>query len=117
MWVVHIPAIEQRVGIDHATLGSLLLVLAAGAIAGMQATGPLADRFGSDRTTVTAAVLLAAATVGPGLAGAAWQLGAALAVFGFANGALDVSMNSQAVAVEQRYRRPIMAAFHGLFSV
>ncbi|MEZ7239987.1 MFS transporter [Rhodococcus sp. GXMU-t2271] len=117
MWVVHIPAIEQRVGIDHATLGSLLLVLAAGAIAGMQATGPLADRFGSDRTTVAAAVLLAAATVGPGLAGAAWQLGAALAVFGFANGALDVSMNSQAVAVEQRYRRPIMAAFHGLFSV
>ncbi|AKE89503.1 MFS transporter [Rhodococcus aetherivorans] len=117
MWVVHIPAIEERVGIDHATLGSLLLVLAAGAIAGMQATGPLADRFGSDRTTVAAAVLLAVATLGPGLAGAAWQLGVALAVFGFANGALDVSMNSQAVAVEQRYRRPIMAAFHGLFSV
>ncbi|MEE2034119.1 MFS transporter, partial [Rhodococcus chondri] len=116
MWVVHIPAIEQRVGIGHAALGSLLLLLAAGALCGMQMTGPLADRFGSHRTTIGFASLLALATVGPGLASAPWHLGLALAVFGFANGALDVSMNSQAVVVEQRYGRPIMAAFHGVFS-
>jgi hypothetical protein len=30
---------------------------------------------------------------------------------------LDVSMNAQAVAVEERYRRPIMSSFHGLWSV
>lgn len=117
MWVVHIPAVQQRAGIGNATLGTLLLMLAVGAIGGMQATGRLADRFGSDRTTTVAAAALAITAVGPGLASRPWQLGAALVLFGFANGALDVSMNSQAVVVEQRYRRPIMAAFHGLFSV
>ncbi|UYP20304.1 MFS transporter [Rhodococcus sp. Z13] len=116
LWVVHIPAIRERVGIDHAALGSLLLLLAAGALAGMHTTGRFADRFGSHRTTVVAALALAVATVGPGLVAAPWQLGLALVLFGFANGALDVSMNSQAVVVEQRYRRPVMAAFHGVFS-
>lgn len=117
MWVVHIPSVEQRVGISHTTLGSLLLLLALGAIAGMYVSGPLADRFGSRRLVVVAGICLAAATSGPGFATEPWQLGAALVVFGFANGALDVSMNSQAVEAEQRYRRPIMAAFHGMFSV
>ncbi|WP_082921056.1 MFS transporter [Rhodococcus sp. D-6] len=116
LWVVHIPAIRERVGIDHAALGSLLLLLALGALGGMHVTGRLADRIGSHRTTIVFVLMLSLTVVGPGLAAAPWQLGLALAVFGFANGALDVSMNSQAVVVEQRYRRPIMSAFHGLFS-
>ena len=117
MWVVHIPSIEHRVGISHSTLGSLLLLLAVGAIAGMQLSGPLADRFGSRKMVLLAGTALSAAVLGPGFATNAWQLGAALVAFGFANGALDVSMNSQAVEAEQLYRRPIMSAFHGMFSV
>ena len=41
----------------------------------------------------------------------------ALFVFGIGFGLLDVSMNVQAVAVEERYGRPIMSTFHGVFSV
>ncbi|RVW08257.1 MFS transporter [Prescottella agglutinans] len=117
MWVVHIPAIEDRTNIAHSTLGSLLLLLAVGAIAGMQLSGPLADRFGSRLLVALSGTLLSVATIGPGLASTAWQLGLALMVFGFGNGALDVSMNSQAVLAEQAYRRPIMSAFHGMFSI
>ncbi|WFR71676.1 MFS transporter [Prescottella defluvii] len=117
MWVVHIPAIEDRTDIAHSTLGSLLLLLAVGAIAGMQLSGPLADRFGSRLLVALSGTLLSVATLGPGLASTAWQLGLALVVFGFGNGALDVSMNSQAVLLEQAYRRPIMSAFHGMFSI
>ncbi|WP_072688298.1 MFS transporter [Rhodococcus marinonascens] len=117
MWVVHIPAIEAQTGISHATLGTLLLMLGAGAICGMQLSVPLAHRVGSGRTAIIAGVVLSITTAGPGLATEGWQLGLALVVFGFATGALDVSMNSQAVEVERCYRRPIMAAFHALFSV
>ncbi|TSD93934.1 MFS transporter [Skermania sp. ID1734] len=116
MWVVHIPAITSRTGVSSATLGALILVLALGSIAGMQLAGPLADRFGSQLLVTVAAALVSLSVVGPGLAINAWQLAIALALFGFANGALDVSMNSQAVQVERGYRRPIMAAFHALFS-
>ncbi len=117
MWVVHIPAIKTRTDISHSTLGSLLLLLAVGAIAGMQLSGPLADRFGSRLLVALSGTLLSVATIGPGLASNAWQLGLALVIFGFGNGALDVSMNSQAVLLEQAYRRPIMSAFHGMFSI
>ncbi|MFC9516405.1 MFS transporter [Nocardiaceae bacterium NPDC056970] len=117
MWVVHIPAIEDRTNIAHSTLGSLLLLLAVGAIAGMQLAGPLADRYGSRLLVALSGTLLSVAVIGPGLASTAWQLGLALMVFGFGNGALDVSMNSQAVLTEREYGRPIMSAFHGMFSI
>jgi MFS family permease len=117
MWIVHIPSVEQRTGISHAVLGWLLLLLGAGAFAGMQLVGPLADRFGSRKIVPLSAALCSAALILPGLATNAWALGAALFLFGFGNGCLDVSMNTHAVQVERGYGRPIMSAFHALFSI
>lgn len=117
MWIVHIPAIEQRVGIGHAVLGWLLLLLGAGAFTGMQLIGPLTDRFGARTVVPVSAVLCSAALVLPGLATDVWTLGAALVVFGFSTGCLDVSINTHAVQVERGYQRPVMSAFHALFSI
>src|SRR5258705_505147 len=47
IWIVHIPSIEHRAGVSHAVLGWLLLLLGAGAFAGMRLVGPLTDRFGA----------------------------------------------------------------------
>jgi MFS family permease len=117
MWIVHIPSIEHRTGISHPVLGWLLLLLGAGAFVGMRVVGPLADRFGARKVVPVGAALCSAALVLPGLATNAWTLGAALAVLGFGNGCLDVSMNTHAVQVERGYGRPIMSAFHALFSI
>ncbi|MEU6782839.1 hypothetical protein ABZ912_26890 [Nonomuraea angiospora] len=38
-------------------------------------------------------------------------------VFGFGHGCLDVSMNAHAVHVEKAYNRPVMSAFHAMFSI
>ena len=117
MWLVQIPAVEKHVGISHATLGSLLVLLGLGAFLGMQVAGRLADRLGT-RIVVPAAGLLCGATrVLPGLSSNAWELAGALLVFGFGNGSLDVSMNAHAVHVEKAYERPVMSAFHATFSV
>jgi MFS family permease len=117
MWIVHIPVIEQRVGVSHALLGWLLLLLGLGAFLGMRLVGPIADRFGVRRVVPVTGVVCSAALVLPALAMNAWTLGIALLVFGLGNGGLDVSMNTHAVQVEARYQRPIMAAFHAVFSV
>jgi len=116
-WVVHIPAIEHQVGISHATLGGLLVLLGLGAFAGMQVSGRLADRVGPRVVVPTAGALCGATLVLPGLAREPWTLAAALLVFGFFNGCLDVSMNAHAVHVEKAYGRPVMSAFHAAFSV
>jgi predicted MFS family arabinose efflux permease len=117
MWVVHIPVVEQRAGISHATLGWLLLVLGAGALAGMQLTGRLTDRFGARRVVPLSAAFLSATLVLPAWSTSAWSLGAGLFLFGAGNGGLDISMNAHAVQVEAAYRRPIMSAFHAMFSI
>ncbi|NUT45965.1 MAG: MFS transporter [Saccharothrix sp.] len=117
LWVVHIPNVEQATGISHSALGALLLVLGAAAFVGMQVAGPLADRFGQRKLLPAAGVLLGVALFFPGLAETWWALGLSLLLFGFGNGTIDVAMNSHAVVVERAYPRPIMAAFHAMWSI
>ncbi|MET7641362.1 MFS transporter [Streptomyces sp. NPDC005438] len=117
MWIVQIPAIEDRAGISHAVLGGFLLLLGGGAFLGLRLGGPVADRVGT-RTVVPASAVLCSLTLAlPGLATSAWTLAGALVLLGFGNGCLDVSMNAHAVEVEKRYGRPVMSAFHATFSV
>ena len=94
-----------------------MLALGASAFVGMQLLGPLIDRFGSRGPTVISAIALAVAIVLPGLATGPITLAAAMVMFGFCNGALDVSMNTQAVLIERIYGRPIMSSIHGFFSM
>ncbi|TCC22016.1 MFS transporter [Kribbella speibonae] len=117
MWVVHIPSIEQKTGITHSTLGLLLLVLGGAAFIGMQVAGPLVDKLGQRRLVPAAGILLGIALAGPGLATNWWTLGLTLILVGFGNGSIDVGMNAQAVVVERGYPRPIMAAFHAMWSI
>jgi predicted MFS family arabinose efflux permease len=117
MWVVHIPSIEHATRITHSTLGLLLLALGGAAFLGMQVAGPLVDRLGQRRLVPAAGILLGIALPWPGLAHNWWTLGLALMMLGFANGSIDVGMNAQAVVVERGYPRPIMAAFHAMWSI
>ena len=117
LWVAHIPVITARTETSHEQLGGLLLLLGGSAFVGMQVSGHALDRFGSRTTTLVAATLLCPVMIGPAVASNTVALAVALALFGFVNGSLDVSMNAQAVAVERAYRRPIMSSFHGFFSL
>jgi predicted MFS family arabinose efflux permease len=116
-WVSRIPALKTAHGLSHGALGLALLAIALGAVVAMPLAGWCSSRVGSRRMTqLTAAGLvvslpfLALAPPGP-------LFFIALVCFGAVHGALDVAMNTQAVAVEVRYGRPINASFHALFSV
>ncbi len=66
-WAVHLPALQTATGISTSTLGTILLVLGAGAIAGMRLAGRLADRFGRIRVMVGASALFVLSAIGSGL--------------------------------------------------
>jgi MFS family permease len=117
VWVVNIPAVQERTNISTALLGVDLLVFGLGSVVAMQIGGYVIDKVGSRFTVLTGAIVLVLALTLPGLATNALNLGAALFLLGLGNGALDLAMNDQAVLVERAYQRPIMSAFHAFYSV
>lgn len=116
-WVPRIPVVQQKLGLSPGALGVALLGMAIGAVLAMPVTGWLVARVGSRPVTTVAAVAYCAALPLPAVAPTLPLLLLALVALGACNGAMDVAMNAQGVAVERRYRRTIMASFHGLFSV
>jgi MFS family permease len=115
-WIARIPAIQERLHISVGTLGLALLGAPVGAVAAMPLTSRLVGRFGSARLTLISTLSLCVAVMLPALAWNAASLGLFLVAYGASAGAMDVAMNTQAVDVERAYARPVMVAFHALFS-
>ncbi|HWQ15786.1 MAG TPA: MFS transporter [Roseiflexaceae bacterium] len=116
-WIARIPDAKARLSLSDGTLGFVLLFAAIGALIGQPTTGWLIGRFGSRRVTITLGLVFALTVALLGMASTVPQLMAALLVMGIFNGGLDVAMNAQAAQVEKAYGQPIMASFHGIWSV
>lgn len=118
-WVVSIPQVEERAGLSHATLGTILLLMGLGSFVSMQVGGWLVDRVGSRLVTIAALAILAVAVTLPAFAVEAGTPVLALAVLaiGLGNGAVDVGMNAHAVQVERALGKPVMSGFHACWSI
>lgn len=116
-WAPLIPFAKQRLAIDEAMLGLLLLCLGVGCLVAMFFTGILSVRFGAKPITIAGG--FGVALVLPLLAVLATPLtlGLGLFAFGLSLGAMDVAMNIHALEVEKGAGKPLMSAFHALFSV
>ncbi|QQH00005.1 MFS transporter [Mycobacteroides chelonae] len=116
-WAVHLPTMKQAAGMSSTALGLVVLVLGGGALVGMLISGVLVDRFGSGPIAVAGGAAMALGVNIPLSATNVWIAGAGAFLCGVAVGVTDVAMNAAAVDVERFYGRPIMASFHGVFSV
>ena len=116
-WAVHLPALKQSVGMSNAVTGTVLLILGIGSLVGMQISGVAISRWGTERVAVMAGVALAVSIMVPLAATTIGQAAFGAFVLGTSAGCADVGMNAAAVDVERDYGRPIMAAFHAVFSI
>jgi predicted MFS family arabinose efflux permease len=116
-WAPQIPPLVERLGISEFTLGLLILGFGLGAVCAMVNAGYLISRHGSQRTLR----LFSLSTIIPlllvALAPSVWLVAPALFYFGGTIGAMDVSMNANAVAVERRLGRAVMSSSHGFWSL
>lgn len=115
-WPPRIPAVKQDLGLGDGELGLALTGMAAGLLLGTRLAGRPVDRFGSRPAVRVGIAVLCLTLIAPALAWDLPSLGAALFLLGAAGGFVDVAMNSQAVAVERGYGRPILSGLHGLWS-
>ena len=116
-WASRIPDIQQKLYLNDAELGGVLLALPTGLLLSLPLAGFLVARFGS-RIIVTGAAILYALTLPMiGFVNQPHHLVIVLFVFGMAGNMLNISMNTQGVGVELGYGRSIMASFHGIWSL
>ena len=116
-WAVHIPRIKSLLGLNDGALGLCLWAATLGLFLGMTLGGWIVDHYRSQFVTGIAGLALGLATI-LAVVSANWlALVLSLVPFGFFNGLMDVSMNSQAAAFEQRTGRAVMSSFHAFFSL
>ena len=115
-WATRIPAVQARLALTPGELGLALFGTAAGALVAMNLSGYLAARFGSRSVTTIAALSLCLMLPLLALAPTLPALVTTLVLFGASNGSMDVAMNTQGVAVERQYGRPILNSFHACYS-
>ncbi|MDO7845232.1 MFS transporter [Hymenobacter sp. M29] len=117
-WASRIPSIQQRMGISEAGLGGVLLSIPLGQLLTLPLAGWLVARQGSRKVVLWGVVLYATALLGLGWAENLYQLIPCLVLFGVGGNLTNISVNTQAVGVERLYKhKPIMASFHGLWSL
>jgi MFS family permease len=116
-FMARLPLFQSNLGVSNSVLGSLLFVVAIGALVGMPVTGGLAARFGSDYMARLTALFFCFFLALTPFAQNIWLVGILLFLMGVNMGAMDVCMNGQAVFVERRWHKPIMSSFHAVFSI
>ena len=116
-WAALIPSIKQRFELGESGLSMVLLSMVVGALLSMSLVGRALARRGSKAMLGWLApgygIALALLVLAPGFG---WLL-AAGALFGAFKGAFDVSLNSQAITIENAMGRPVMSTFQGLWSL
>jgi MFS family permease len=112
-----LPGLRSRLDLGPGQIVGVLVAAGIFAVASMNLSGPLSDRFGARTPSMIGGSTMAAAGVVMGLAPSYPVLVLGAAVFGLGNGAMDVSMNTLGVAVEQARRRPVMSRLHACFSI
>lgn len=116
-WAPLIPFAQQRLNLNHADFGLLLLCMGIGSMIAMPATGALVKRWGCRPLIALALMLLMVLLPSLTMWSSIVTMAVALFVFGSAAGCLGVAINLQAVVVEKHSLRALMSSFHGMCSL
>ncbi|MGD9555462.1 MAG: MFS transporter [Mangrovibacterium sp.] len=116
-WASRIPDIKTALGLNDAAWGTILLMIPLGQITGMIFSGVLVSKFGSKRILNLAITGYCLSLLAIGSAANELMLMGSLVLFGFLGNFSNISINTQGVTIESMYTRPIMASFHGGWSL
>ena len=112
-----LPELKDYFGVSNSTLGTMLFTTALGALVAMPLTGWLTTRYNSGKLTIYAGFLFCCIVPFIPYSQNIWIGRASFFLTGFFSGAMDITMNGQAVFVERKYKKTIMSSFHAAFSI
>ena len=115
-WASRIPTIKEFFNFNEAELGSVLLAMPISSLIGLPISGWLVSKFDSRFPLIVAMLFLTVALTSIGFASSPFLLVAALSLFSFSSRILYISMNTQSITIQKKYKKKIVGSFHGLWS-
>ncbi len=112
-----LPALKAQIGANEAQVGLVLLCLGLAGLTGLIGSAWLIARWGSRTVLRLGSVILLLALPLCGLAPSPLLLALAAVLVGLGTGLTDVSMNTQGIQLERRYRSSCMSILHASYSL
>ena len=116
-WAARIPDIQAKFDLSEGQLGTLLLFLPLGSVIGLPIAGWAVHQYGSRAVIMLGSVAYAVTLPMIGLAPTIWLLLPVLVLYGMLGNVMNISLNTQALALEDEMGKSILASFHGLWSM
>ena len=116
-WASRIPEVQAMHHLSNGELGGVLFALPAGSLISLPLWGWMIAKYGSKTMLLSGISLYVLLLLLISLAGSIGQLWVILFLFGMIGNLCNISVNTQAVAVEKLYGRSIMAGFHAIWSL
>lgn len=116
-WAARIPDIQAKFELSEGQLGTLLLFLPLGSVIGLPIAGWAVHQYGSRRVVMIGSIAYAITLPLIGLAPSTWLLLPVLILYGMLGNVMNISLNTQALGLEDEMGKSILASFHGLWSM
>lgn len=116
-WVIYIPAVKEKLGIDKADLGIAIFFLSLGVFTIFPLAAKIINKVGVGKATSFGILCSSLTALLPLLAPNYYTLMASLYLFGAFNGFTDIAMNTLVTELEKEDKLKFMAAAHGFFSL
>jgi MFS family permease len=116
-WAARIPDIQMRFDLSEAELGTLLLGLPIGALVALPLAGWAVHQYGSRIIIIIGALGYVLFLPLIGLSPSILILVPVVIIFGMIGNIINISLNTQALGLEDSYGRSILGSFHGLWSL
>jgi MFS family permease len=116
-WAARIPDIQAKFQLSEGQLGTLLLFLPLGSVIGLPIAGWSVHQFGSRRVIMIGSFAYAMTLPLIGLAPTTWLIIPVLILYGMLGNIMNISLNTQALNLEDKMGKSILASFHGLWSM
>jgi MFS family permease len=116
-WAARIPDIQSKFQLSEGQLGTILLCLPIGSMLGLPIAGWSVHSYGSRIVILIGSFAYASTLPLIGLAPTTWAIIPVLIVFGMLGNIMNISLNTQALGLEDQMGKSILASFHGLWSM
>jgi MFS family permease len=116
-WATRIPDFKKLLNLTEAELGTVLLGLPIGSLVSLPLAGWLIAKYNSKIICLIAVCMYICIVPLIGYSSTAFQLFGVLFLFGMSGDILNIAMNTQVIALENKLSKIFMSSFHAIFSI